>query len=42
MTSLTSEEKKAFQDVSEPIYTKYQDIIGKDVINLFRSVANGE
>ena len=42
VTRLTSEEKKAFQNISEPIYTKYQDIIGKEVISLFRSVANGE
>lgn len=42
VTRLTSEEKEAFQNISEPIYTKYQDIIGKEVISLFRSVANGE
>lgn len=42
VTRLTAEEEKAFQDVAEPLYSKYENTIGKDVIELFRNAANGQ
>ncbi|WP_312641329.1 DctP family TRAP transporter solute-binding subunit [Hydrogenoanaerobacterium sp.] len=41
ITKLTADEQKAFSDVCAPLYEKYADIIGKDVIDLFQKVANG-
>ena len=41
VTTLSPEEQKAFADVSAPLYEKYTETIGKDVIDLFQKVANG-
>lgn len=38
-TRLTDEEIQAFKDASAPIYDQYADIIGQDVIDLFKNVA---
>lgn len=38
VTALTPEEKKAFSDACQPLYGKYESIIGKDVFDLFRRV----
>lgn len=41
ITALTPEEQQAFAEICAPLYEKYNDIIGGDVIELFQRVANG-
>ena len=41
VTKLSPEEQKAFADAAAPLYEKYTETIGKDVIDLFQKVANG-
>lgn len=38
ITALTPEEKAAFKDACQPLYAKYENIIGKDVLDLFKRV----
>lgn len=40
ITELNDEEKNAFKEASESIYEKYEDEIGKDLIDLARSYSN--
>lgn len=42
ITALTEEEKAAFAATCQPLYKKYEPIIGKDVIELFQRVAGGD
>ncbi|AFM22617.1 tripartite ATP-independent periplasmic transporter solute receptor, DctP family [Acetomicrobium mobile DSM 13181] len=42
ITKLTPAEQKAFADAAAPIYSKYADIVGKDVISLFQRVAHSK
>jgi tripartite ATP-independent transporter DctP family solute receptor len=37
VTELSDEQVKAFQDKMSPVYDKYTDIIGKDLLDAFRS-----
>jgi TRAP-type C4-dicarboxylate transport system substrate-binding protein len=38
ITALNDDEKKAFKEATQPLYTKYEPIIGKNVFDLFRRV----
>lgn len=42
ITVLTDEEKAAFAATCQPLYQKYEQIIGKDVIDLFKRAVAGE
>lgn len=42
ITKLTPEEKLAFKEACAPLYAKYEDIIGKDVLDLFKKIASGK
>ena len=40
ITALSLEQKQSFAELCKPLYTKYNDIIGKDVIEQFQKTAN--
>lgn len=42
ITTLTPEEKKAFAEAVAPLYTKYEGIIGKDVMDKFKQVSTAK